>query len=125
MKSEVGGSIRFDTRLGHRDGGSCGFKQTVKGFELFKVQDDAGINKLYRCFRICRNTSRISTYHIRSDRSDFYVTLNDLRLSDAGKYEAHMILYDNRFFLQTLTITRKYELLFTKSMFSRTVLITV
>ena len=125
MKSDVGSSIKFDARLGYRDGGSCGIKQTVKRFELFKVQDDAGIDKLYGCSRICHNTSRISTYHIRSDRSEFYVTLNDLRLSDAGKYEAHMILYDNRFFLQTLTLTRKYELQITRSMFSRTVLITV
>ncbi len=122
LQSEVGRSVRFDARLGYRGHGSCGFKQEVKIFELFKVRYEGRIDKLYSCIRTCYNSSRISTYHKKRDRSDFYVSLNDLRFSDAGKYEAHMILYDSRYSLQTLTITRKYELLFTEGMYSRTLI---
>ena len=89
--AHVGGTARFNTRVTFVGGGSqC--KQKVNLLQLFKE----GM-QVYRCRNWsgsetspCTSIGRFNVQMQGSEKFDFYITLNDVRVEDGGNYEARL-----------------------------------
>ncbi len=113
LQSAVNSFATFDTRLGFRNGGSCSIKQRVSSFQFIQL-GESNSNLLYSCsngpINLCHNSSRVSVSYHGKDNYDVKLTLNDLLLSDSGRYELRVVLTGNGQAPQSIPITRKFVL---------------
>ena len=113
LQSEFKSFATFDTRLGFRNGGSCGIKQRVSSFQFIQL-GESNRNLLYSCSNQpsnhCYNSSRVSVSYHGKDNYNIKLTLNDLLFSDSGQYELRVVLTGNRQPPQSVSITRKFVL---------------
>ena len=113
LQSAVNSFVTFDTRLGFRNGGSCGNKQRVSSFQFIQL-GGSNSNLLYYCSNgpsnLCHNSSRVSISYHGKDNYDIKLMLIDLLFSDSGRYELRVVLTDNRLSRLSVPITRKFVL---------------
>ena len=90
--AHVGGTARFDARVTFVGGGSQQRKQKVNLLQLFKDG-----TQVYRCRNWsgsetspCTSIGRFNVQMQGSEKFDFYITLNDVRVEDGGNYEARL-----------------------------------
>ena len=113
LQSAVNSFATFDTRLGFRNGGSCGIKQRVSSFQFIQL-GESNSNLLYSCFNgpsnLCHNSSRVSISYHGKDNYDIKLTLSDLLFSDSRRYELRVLLTSHNQPPQSVSITRKFVL---------------
>lgn len=130
LRSPVSSSILFDTRLGYRNGGSCGIEQDIRSLKLQKLEGVGTSNKKqvyccngYAAFPYCSNISRFSVSNQGTHKFDFQIMLSNLSLSDAGIYilEVEMFALGS---LDLITTRKIFELtVYKPGMFSILIII--
>lgn len=124
LQSKVGRRVTFDTRLGFRDGGSCGVIQNVVLITFYRIDEHGRRTALFNCdsflpycraYFECSSNQNCDTwiwnrfnityfralvpqttdgYFHYRDKYDFMLVLDNLSPSDAGKYEYVVDLRD-------------------------------
>lgn len=96
ISAHVGGTARFDVRVTYVGGGSQQRKQKVNLLQLFKDG-----TQVYRCRNWrgsetspCTSMGRFNVEMQGSEKFDFYIILNDVRVEDGGNYEARLEVID-------------------------------
>ena len=87
ISTHLGGTARFDTRVTFIGGGSQQNKQTVNLLQLFKERA-----QVYRCRATspCTSFGRFNVEKQGSEKFNFNIILNDVKVEDGGNYEARL-----------------------------------